>query len=167
MIDAKRYQVGFYGQPVSQKSPGKNRHLQRHLFVPDKVFSCVQSNILLSRQKLISTTNWVTAGRVKLPLPRIGNLTLQWESWNKVWHSPNISSFHIFNCLLYTHASPPPPHPKAYILAIVLDFDSTKSNKRLNLSIKEITPNQRLVQKKSICPVPHLLRDALPEPPSP
>jgi hypothetical protein len=54
--DAACYQVGFCWQFVSQKSLGKNRHLQRHLFVPDKVLSYIQSNILLLKPKCNSTS---------------------------------------------------------------------------------------------------------------
>jgi hypothetical protein len=134
--------------------------------VPDKVFSCNQSNILLSRQELICTTSWVIVNRVKLSLPQIGNLVLQGEIVKQTLTLPNISS-HTLNCLLHAQTFPHLTHPRAYISATTLDFVSPKSNKRPNSSSRKIHPTKSRSRKKVIVPSPTFFEMLTPNHPPP
>jgi len=81
---------------------------------------------------------------------------------SKHLHSSNISSSHTHNLLLHLHASPPSSQPWANIEATVIDFSTTRSNRRLNLLLNGTSPNHLSCQNNVFVPSPILL-DTLPE----
>jgi hypothetical protein len=148
-------QIWLCWQPITQRPPRKDRHLCRNQTMPNKVFSCPQSNYVLRGQHLIRISNWVTCRGIRQPPPPTIHCKVQWKVVENNYnifllmlkidnHFFNNKMLYLFNNtnLLYTH------HSKLHIPSTCHIVHNAYKNIDLSLTLLSLLPPNKITPLK-------------------